>query len=94
LGLGDYDEAFAWLEEAYKEQSNLLQFLKVQPSMIPCARTPALKIYSAASDLIRQLYLRVTPTVRAQISLLFPVICGSNSKKRAKIFQLLTIRAF
>jgi len=27
LGLGDYDQAFFWIEEAYKEQSNILQFL-------------------------------------------------------------------
>jgi TolB-like protein/Tfp pilus assembly protein PilF len=31
LGLGDNDQAFAWLEEAYKEQSNILQFIKVHP---------------------------------------------------------------
>ena len=29
LGLGEKDEAFAWLERAYKEQSNLLKYLKV-----------------------------------------------------------------
>jgi TolB-like protein/DNA-binding winged helix-turn-helix (wHTH) protein/Tfp pilus assembly protein PilF len=31
LGLGENDQAFAWLEQAYKEQSNILQFLKVHP---------------------------------------------------------------
>jgi hypothetical protein len=31
LGLGENDEAFAWLEQAYKEQSNMLQFVKVHP---------------------------------------------------------------
>lgn len=31
LGLGDSDQAFAWLEQAYKEQSNILQFVKVHP---------------------------------------------------------------
>jgi TolB-like protein/DNA-binding winged helix-turn-helix (wHTH) protein/Flp pilus assembly protein TadD len=29
LGLGEKDEAFAWLERAYQEQSNLLKYLKV-----------------------------------------------------------------
>jgi tetratricopeptide (TPR) repeat protein len=27
LGLGDYDEAFAWLDRGYKEQANIMQFL-------------------------------------------------------------------
>jgi len=31
LGLGDNDEAFAWLERAYQEQSNFLMYLKVFP---------------------------------------------------------------
>ncbi|PYU61290.1 MAG: hypothetical protein DMG55_08165 [Acidobacteria bacterium] len=35
LGLGENDEAFAWLERAYQEQSNILQFLKVHPYFDP-----------------------------------------------------------
>ncbi len=31
LALRDYDEGFVWFERAYAEQSNILQFLKVQP---------------------------------------------------------------
>lgn len=31
LGLGDYDQAFVWLERAYQEQANIIQFLKVGP---------------------------------------------------------------
>jgi TolB-like protein/DNA-binding winged helix-turn-helix (wHTH) protein/Flp pilus assembly protein TadD len=31
LGLGDNDEAFAWLERAYQEQSNVLIYVKVFP---------------------------------------------------------------
>jgi TolB-like protein/Tfp pilus assembly protein PilF len=31
LGLGDKEQVFAWLEQAYKEHSSLLQFLKVDP---------------------------------------------------------------
>jgi TolB-like protein/DNA-binding winged helix-turn-helix (wHTH) protein/Flp pilus assembly protein TadD len=31
LGLGDNDEAFAWFERAFQEQSNLLKFIKVFP---------------------------------------------------------------
>jgi TolB-like protein/DNA-binding winged helix-turn-helix (wHTH) protein/Flp pilus assembly protein TadD len=30
LGLRDKDQAFAWLDQAYKEQSNILQFLKTE----------------------------------------------------------------
>jgi pentatricopeptide repeat protein len=40
LGLGEYDRAFFWLEEAYKEQSNLLQFLKVHPIFDPIRNDP------------------------------------------------------
>ncbi|MDQ1389135.1 MAG: hypothetical protein QOF56_2589 [Acidobacteriaceae bacterium] len=40
LGLGDYDRAFFWLEEAYKEQSNILQFLKVHPIFDPVRVDP------------------------------------------------------
>ena len=35
LGLGDYEQAFVWLEQAYKEQSNILQFVKVHPYFDP-----------------------------------------------------------
>ncbi len=31
LGLGENDEAFTWLEQAYKEQSNILLYVKVHP---------------------------------------------------------------
>lgn len=31
-GLGDKEQTLAWLEEAYKEQSNLMQWLKVEPT--------------------------------------------------------------
>lgn len=40
LGLGDRDEAFAWLERAYAEQSNILQFLKVHPYFDPIRGDP------------------------------------------------------
>lgn len=35
LGLDDNEAAFYWLEEAYKEQSNILQFLKTHPYFDP-----------------------------------------------------------
>ena len=40
LGLGDNDQAFVWLDEAYKEQSNILQFLKVHPFFDPIRSDP------------------------------------------------------
>jgi len=43
LGLGDYEEAFVWLEEAYKEQNNSLQFLKVHPFYDPIRDDPRFK---------------------------------------------------
>jgi serine/threonine-protein kinase len=43
LGLGEYDRTFFWLEEAYKEQSNILQFLKVHPIFDPIRDDPRFK---------------------------------------------------
>ena len=34
------EQAFAWLEEAYKEQSNILQFVKVHPLFDPLRGDP------------------------------------------------------
>lgn len=31
VGLGDYDEAFAWFERAYQDKCNILQWIKVEP---------------------------------------------------------------
>jgi hypothetical protein len=31
LGLGDNEQAFYWLEQAYKEQSNILQLVRSAP---------------------------------------------------------------
>ena len=31
VGLNERDQAFSWMEQAFKEQSNILQFLKVHP---------------------------------------------------------------
>ena len=51
LGLGEYDKAFFWLEESYKEQSNLLQFLKVHPIFDPIRDDPRF------ADLVRRVGL-------------------------------------
>jgi tetratricopeptide (TPR) repeat protein len=40
LALGDYDQAFFWCEEAYKEQAGILQWIKVLPSFDPVRRDP------------------------------------------------------
>ena len=51
LGLGENDEAFAWLEQAYKEQSNMLQFVKVHPFFDPIRSDPRF------ADLVRRVGL-------------------------------------
>ena len=51
LGLGDNDETFAWLERAYAEQSNILQFLKVHPFFDPLRTDPRF------ADLLRRVGL-------------------------------------
>ena len=43
LGLSENEEAFAWLEQAYKEQSNILQWLKVHPYFDSIREDPRFK---------------------------------------------------
>jgi TolB-like protein/DNA-binding winged helix-turn-helix (wHTH) protein/tetratricopeptide (TPR) repeat protein len=40
LGLDENEQAFVWLEQAYKEQSNILQFIKVHPYFDPLRSDP------------------------------------------------------
>jgi len=35
LGLGDKEQAFAWLNRAYQERDNWLNYLKVEPRLDP-----------------------------------------------------------
>ncbi|MGA8872610.1 MAG: tetratricopeptide repeat protein, partial [Candidatus Acidiferrales bacterium] len=51
LGLGENEQAFIWLEEAYKEQSNMLQFVKVHPYFDPIRGDPRF------ADLVRRVGL-------------------------------------
>jgi pentatricopeptide repeat protein len=51
LGLGDNEQAFAALEQAYKEQSNILQFVKVHPYFDPIRDDPRF------ADLVRRVGL-------------------------------------
>jgi len=40
LGLGDNEQAFAWLERAYQEKAEILQYLKVHPFFDPLRSDP------------------------------------------------------
>lgn len=51
LGLGEDQEAFAWLEQGYREHSNILQWLKVHPYFDPLRDDPRFK------DLVRRVGL-------------------------------------
>lgn len=51
LGLGEYDKAFTSLEQAYREQSNILQFLKTHPYFDPIRGDPRF------ADLVRRVGL-------------------------------------
>ncbi len=51
LGLGDNEQAFYWLEQAYKEQSNILQFVKTHPYFDPIRGDPRF------ADLVRRVGL-------------------------------------
>ena len=51
MGLGDNEQAFAWLERAYREQSAVLQLLKVDPFFDPLGAEPRFE------DLVRRVGL-------------------------------------
>jgi TolB-like protein/DNA-binding winged helix-turn-helix (wHTH) protein/tetratricopeptide (TPR) repeat protein len=51
LGLGENDQAFVWIEQAYKEHSNILQFVKVHPYFDPIRSDPRFQ------DLLRRIGL-------------------------------------
>ena len=51
LGLGDNEQAFVWLERCYKEQSMILQLLKVHPYFDPVRSDPRF------ADLVRRVGL-------------------------------------
>ena len=40
IGIGDNEQAFDWLEQAYKERSNLLLLLQVYPLLDPLRGDP------------------------------------------------------
>jgi hypothetical protein len=52
----DREQAFAWLEHAYQEQSNILQFLKVHPFFDPLRDDPRFK------DLLHRVGLDQAPS--------------------------------
>ncbi len=51
VGLGDYDEAFAWFERACRERSNIMQWIKVEPFPDPVRNDPRF------ADLLRRVGL-------------------------------------
>ena len=51
IGLGDKDEAFAWLEKAYQERSNHIAFFKVSPTVDSLRSDPRF------TDLLRRIGL-------------------------------------
>jgi TolB-like protein/Flp pilus assembly protein TadD len=51
LGLGDKEQAFAWMERGYQEQSTILQFLRVHPFFDPIRDDPRF------ADLLRRVAL-------------------------------------
>lgn len=51
VGLGDKDEAFAWLEEGYRERSSIMQRLRVSPDYDPLRSDPRF------ADLVRRVGL-------------------------------------
>jgi tetratricopeptide (TPR) repeat protein len=55
VGLGDYDEAFAWFERACRERSNIMQWIKVEPFPDPVRNDPRF------ADLLRRVGLDHAP---------------------------------
>jgi TolB-like protein/DNA-binding winged helix-turn-helix (wHTH) protein/tetratricopeptide (TPR) repeat protein len=56
LGLGERDQAFVWLEQAYNEKALILQFLKVHPFFDPVRDDPRF------ADLVRRVGLNEKPS--------------------------------
>ena len=52
MGLSDFEQAFAWLEQAYAERSSIMQWLKVHPLFDPIRNDPRF------ADLIRRVGLQ------------------------------------
>jgi len=55
LAIGDYDQAFFWCQEAFKEQSAILQWIKVSPFFDAVRDDPRFK------DLVRRVGLASAP---------------------------------
>jgi len=55
LALGDYDQAFFWCDQAFQEQSAILQWIKVSPLFDPVRGDPRFK------DLVRRVGLDSAP---------------------------------
>ncbi|NIO42312.1 MAG: tetratricopeptide repeat protein [Burkholderiales bacterium] len=51
VGLGEHDEALAWLEKAYEERSSWMPFINVEPRLDPLRSDPRLQ------DLLRRMNL-------------------------------------
>jgi hypothetical protein len=51
LGLGDKEEAFAWLERAAEERSNITQFLEVHPFFDPLRGDPRFAVFLRRANL-------------------------------------------
>jgi pentatricopeptide repeat protein len=51
LGLDDNEQAFAWLERAYQEQSMIVQFLKVHPFFDPLRGDPRFAAFLRRTNL-------------------------------------------
>lgn len=58
LGLGDNEQAFYWLEQAFNEKSNILQFLKSHPYFDPIRNDPRF------ADLVRRVGLDQAPLTK------------------------------
>jgi hypothetical protein len=55
LTIGDYDQAFFWCDQAFQEQSAILQWIKLDPLFDPVRGDPRFK------DLVRRVGLPSTP---------------------------------
>jgi hypothetical protein len=52
MGLSEYEQAFVWLEQAYREHSAIMQFLRVHPLFDPIRNDPRF------TDLVRRVGLQ------------------------------------
>lgn len=92
LGLGDWEQALTWLEEAYKERSYWLIYLQVDPALDPLRTNPRF------AELLEKVIgpEAITTTIPEPVPVVAPAVLtrGTPSRWSRIFFTLLTLLLF